>query len=55
MFTLELADLTWLDTTVATLKAVRRRTTKSELVRVGLWTLRQKEIDEVRELLRQVD
>jgi hypothetical protein len=55
MFTLEPADLAWLDTTAATLKGVRRRTTKSELVRLGLWLLRQKEVEEVRELLRQVD
>jgi hypothetical protein len=55
MFTPEPANLTWLDTTVASLKAVRWRTTKSELVRLGLWTLRQKEIDELRELPRQVD
>lgn len=55
MFTLESADLAWLDTTVATLKGVRRRTTKSELVRSGLWILRQKELEELRELLRQID
>ena len=45
MFTLESANLTWLDTTVASLKAVRWGTTKSELVRLGIWTMSHKEID----------
>ena len=55
MFTLERDDVTWLDTTVAQLKWVRRRTTKSEMVRLGISVLRQCKPDELRELLRQLD
>jgi hypothetical protein len=45
----------WLDTTVAQLKRVRRRTTKSEMVRLGISVLRQRDPDELRDLLRQLD
>ena len=55
MSTLEPDEVTWLDTTVARLKSVRRRTNKSEMVRLGLSVLRQRDPDELRELLRQLD
>ena len=55
MFTLERDDMAWLNTTVAQLKRTRRRTTKSEMVRLGISVLRQRDSDELRDLLRQLD
>jgi hypothetical protein len=55
MFTLERDDMMWLNTTVAQLKRTRRRTTKSEMVRLGISVLRQRDPDELRDLLRQLD
>lgn len=55
LVTLEQDDLSWLDTTVGTLKGLRRRTNKSEVIRVGLKLLREKTLDELRALLRDLD
>jgi hypothetical protein len=50
----EVEDLEWLNVTVGTLKNSRRRTTKSEIVRMGLKLLREKRPDELKELLRHL-
>ena len=55
LFVVEAQDLEWLDMTVATLKRTRRRTNKSEMVKLGISLLKGKSPDELRELLRNLD
>jgi hypothetical protein len=55
MFVLEPTDLEWLDTTVAGLKAERRRTSKSELIRLGIAIMKNMHPDELRQQLRDLD
>ena len=55
LFVMEPDDLQWLDSVVATLKSTRRRTNKSEMIKLGVALMRQKTLDELRELLRQLD
>jgi len=55
LFVLEAPDLEWLDMTVATLKSTRRRTNKSELIKLGVALMKEKNLDELRELLRNLD
>lgn len=55
LFVVEAQDLEWLDMTVATLKQTRRRTNKSELVKLGLSLIKGKNPEELKELLRNLD
>jgi len=55
LFTMEQPDLDWIDGTVNTLRDSRRRTTKSELIKVGVALMKEKSLDELRELLRRLD
>lgn len=55
MFVLEPGDLDWLNKTVAGLKAERRRTSKSEMVRLGIAIMKKMPPDELREELRALD
>ncbi len=55
LFVLEAKDLEWLDMTVATLKSTRRRTNKSEMMKLGLSLLKQKSPEELLGLLRNLD
>jgi hypothetical protein len=54
LVSLEPEDLEWLNTTVATLKSTRRRTSKSEMIRAGLALMRKMTLDQLRELLRNL-
>jgi hypothetical protein len=55
MFVLEPADLEWLDTTVARIKPGRRRTSKSELMRLGIGIMKNMDPEELRQRLRDLD
>jgi hypothetical protein len=55
MFVLEPADVAWLDATVAGLKAGRRRTSKSELMRLGIAIMKKLDPQELRQQLRDLD
>jgi hypothetical protein len=55
LFTMEQPDLEWIEETVATLQENRRRTTKSELIKVGVALMKEKSLDDLRELLRRLD
>jgi len=55
LFVLAAEDLEWLDSTVAHLKRKRRRTNKSELVRLGIALIKQLSEDELRQQLRELD
>lgn len=55
LFVLEAGDLEWLDATVAVLKRRRRRTSKSELMRLGLSLMKDKSEEELRQLLRNFE
>jgi hypothetical protein len=55
MFVIEPADLAYLNTTVASLKAERRRTSKSELIRLGIAIMKNMDPDELRQHLRDLD
>jgi hypothetical protein len=52
---LEPDELTFLDKTVAELKPQRRRTSRNELVRLGIAMLRKMEADELLQHLRDLD
>ena len=55
MFVIEPADLAWLNTAVTELKAVRRRTSKSEMIRLGIAIMKKMDPDELRQQLRELD
>jgi len=55
MFVIEPADLAYLNTTVANLKAERRRTSKSELIRLGIAIMQNMDPGELRQHLRDLD
>jgi hypothetical protein len=55
LFVVDSTDLEWLDSTVATLKRKRRKTNKSELVRLGLSLVKEKSSDELGQLLRNLE
>jgi ribosomal 50S subunit-associated protein YjgA (DUF615 family) len=55
MFVLEPEDLAWLNSTVAGLKSERRRTSKSEMVRLGIALMKKMDPDELRQHLRDLD
>ncbi len=55
MFVLDPEDLAWLNTTVAGLKRERRRTNKSEMIRLGIAIMKNMEPDELRRHLRELD
>jgi hypothetical protein len=53
---LEAPDLEWLDTTVGQLKATgRRRSNKSEMIKLAITQLKGKSVPELREMLRNFD
>jgi hypothetical protein len=55
MFVIEPSDLAWLNTAVSELKAVRRRTSKSELMRLAIAIMKKMDPEELREQLKQLD
>jgi hypothetical protein len=55
MFVLEPDDLAWLDTTVGGLKPERRRTNKSEMIRLGIAIMKRMDPEELRQQLRELD
>lgn len=55
LFVLEAKDLEWLDMTVATLKSTRRRTNKSEMMKLGIALMREKGPEQLLGLLRNLD
>lgn len=55
MFVIEPPDLAWLNTAVTELKAVRRRTSKSELIRLGIAMMKKMDPEELRQQLRELD
>ena len=55
MFVIEPADLAWLNSAVADLKTVRRRTSKSEMIRLGIAIMKKMGPDELRQQLRELD
>jgi hypothetical protein len=55
LFVLDVQDLEWLDTTVARLKRTRRKTSKSELMRLGVSMMKQLSEEELRRRLRELD
>lgn len=54
LFVLEAEDMEWLRKTVARLKHVRRRSNKSELMRLGISLMKEKTPEELTELLRKL-
>jgi hypothetical protein len=55
MFVLESHDVDWLNKVVANLKVDRRRTSKSEMVRLGIAIMKKMDPDELRQQLRDLD
>ena len=55
LFVVDATDLEWLDFTVATLKKKRRKTNKSELIRLGLFLMKTKSAEELTKLLRSFE
>jgi hypothetical protein len=55
LFVLDAQDLEWLDITVARLKRTRRKTNKSELMRLGVFMMKQLSEEELRRRLRELD
>jgi hypothetical protein len=51
---LEPEDLKFLDNLVSELKPVRRRTSRNEMIRLGLTSLKGKSPEEVHEMLRTI-
>jgi hypothetical protein len=55
LFVVDATDLEWLDSTVATLKKKRRKTNKSELIRLGLFLMKAKKTEDLANLLRSFE
>ena len=55
LFLLKSTDVEWLNEVATRLKGSRRKTNKSELIRLGIHLLQQKPEDEVLELLRRFE
>jgi hypothetical protein len=55
LFVVDAADLEWLDSTVAVLKRKRRKTNKSEIIRLGLALMKEKSTEELGKLLRSFE
>ena len=55
LFVLDVEDLEWLDSTVTQLKRKRRRTNKSELMRLGIAIMKRLSEEELRQQLRELD
>jgi hypothetical protein len=51
--TIEDPDLQWIDEAVQALKDTRRRTTRSEMMKVGIALMKEKSPEELGELLRK--
>jgi hypothetical protein len=52
---LEPQDVTWLDEMVGEIKPLRRRTSRNEMIRLGIALMKDKSPEELRELLRNLD
>jgi hypothetical protein len=55
LFVLDVEDLEWLDSTVTQLKRKRRKTNKSELMRLGIALMKRLSEEELRQQLRELD
>jgi hypothetical protein len=55
LFVLDIEDLEWLDVTVAHLKRKRRKTNKSELMRLGIALMKRLSEEELRQHLRELE
>jgi hypothetical protein len=55
LFVLDVEDLEWLDSTVTQLKRKRRRTNKSELMRLGVALMKRLSEEELRQQLRELE
>jgi hypothetical protein len=55
MFVMEAQDIDWLNKVVADLKPERRRTSKSEMMRLGVAIMKKMDPDELRQHLRDLD
>ncbi len=55
LFTMEKEDLEWITKTVSSLKESRRRTTKSDLMRVGVALMKEKSSEELQNLVRSLN
>ena len=55
LFVLDIEDLEWLDATVVQLKRKRRRTNKSELMRLGIALMKRLSEEELRQQLRELE
>lgn len=55
LFTMEKDDLEWISKTVSVLKERRRRTTKSDLIRVGVALMKEKSPEELQNLVRSLN
>jgi len=55
LFVVDVSDLEWLDLTVANLKRKRRKTNKSEIIRLGLSLMKEKSPEELTKLLRSFE
>jgi hypothetical protein len=55
LFTLYVEDLDWLKKTTASLKRSRRRTAKSELMRLGIALMKEKSQEELLTRLRNLE
>ena len=53
LYTMELSDLEWLDSTAKELNKIsRRKTSKSELIRAGIALMKEKEAEDLKEILK---
>ena len=55
LYVVDVRDEEWLEDTVSSLKPIRRKTSRSELVRLGLAVLKEKNRDELTHLLRNFE
>jgi hypothetical protein len=55
LFVLDVEDMEWLDSTVTQLKRKRRKTNKSELMRLGIALMKRLSEEELRQQLRELD
>ena len=55
LYVVDARDEEWLKDTVSSLKPTRRKTNQSELVRLGLAVLKEKNQDELTQLLRNFE
>ena len=55
LLSMEKEDLEWVNQAVLNLKEQRRRTTRSELMRVGIALMKEKSPEELRDLVRSLN